>query len=138
MLTKNQTRLSWALQLLVAVILGQTLFFKFTAAPESVYIFETLGAEPWGRIGSGVAELVAIALILAPWRPLYGALLTMAVMAGAIGSHLTKLGIVVQDDGGTLFAMALITFAAAATVAVLRRSEVGTTIRSARSEVAAT
>lgn len=123
MLTKNQNRLSWVLQIVVAVILGQTLFFKFTAAPESVHIFETLGAEPWGRIGSGVAELIAVVLILAPWRPAYGALLAMGVMAGAIGSHLTKLGIVVQDDGGMLFTLAVVTFAAAATLAALRRHE---------------
>lgn len=124
MLTKNQNRLSWVLQIVVAVILGQTLFFKFTAAPESVHIFETLGAEPWGRIGSGVAELIAVVLILAPWRPAYGALLAMGVMAGAIGSHLTKLGIVVQDDGGMLFTLAVVTFAAAATVSFLRRREI--------------
>ena len=48
---------SWALRLIVAVILLQTLFFKFSAAKESVYIFSTLGMEPWGRIGSGVFEL---------------------------------------------------------------------------------
>ena len=123
MLTKQQNRISWALQIVVAAILGQTLFFKFTAAPESVYIFETLGAEPWGRIGSGVAELIAVVLILAPWRPVYGALLAMGVMFGAIGSHVTKLGIVVQDDGGALFAMAVITFVSAAVVAGLRRGE---------------
>ncbi len=123
MLTRSVRRISWVLQVVVAVILGQTLFFKFTAAPESVYIFETLGAEPWGRIGSGLVELLAVVLILAPWRPVYGALLALAVMAGAVCSHLTQLGIVVQDDGGTLFAMALVTLVSAATVVLLRRQE---------------
>src|SRR3989304_612626 len=58
--------LSWLLQVGVAAILFQTLFFKFTGAPESVYIFSKLGLEPWGRIGSGVAELVAAALLPIP------------------------------------------------------------------------
>lgn len=100
------TILSWVVRIVPAAILLQTLFFKFTAAPESVYIFETLGMEPWGRLGSGVAELAAALLLLAPSKKIYGALLALAVMAGAIGSHLTKLGIEVQGDGGLLFALA--------------------------------
>src|SRR3954463_8927449 len=84
---------AWILRLIAAVILLQTLFFKFTAAPESVYIFTRVGAEPWGRIGSGVLELIAAMLLLTrAWSP-YGAILTAGVMAGAIGSHLTVLGI---------------------------------------------
>src|SRR5262245_64670881 len=102
-LSKSQTVLSWILQLTVAGILLQTLFFKFTAAEESVYIFSTLGAEPWGRIGSGVIELVAALLLLTSTTAPFGALLTMATMVGAIGSHLTVLGIEVKGDGGLLF-----------------------------------
>jgi len=83
---------SWVLQLVVAAILLQTLFFKFTGAPESVYIFSTLGAEPWGRIGSGVVELVAAILVLVPATTTIGAALAMGVMAGAIMSHLTCSG----------------------------------------------
>src|ERR1051325_10849040 len=105
---------SWILRLLVAGILFQTLFFKFTAAPESVYIFSKLGLEPWGRIGSGVAELIACVLLLVPRTAALGALLALAVISGALASHLTKLGIVVQDDGGLLFVLALVVFACSA------------------------
>jgi uncharacterized membrane protein YphA (DoxX/SURF4 family) len=86
------TVLSWVLRLIAAVILLQTLFFKFTAAPESVYIFAKVGAEPWGRIGSGIVELIAAALLLAPRLNWLGSLIALAVMAGAITSHLTVLG----------------------------------------------
>lgn len=107
--------------MVVAVILLQTLFFKFTAAPESVHIFETLGAEPWGRLASGVAELVAAVFLLLPATVAFGAALALGVMLGAIGSHLFVLGIVVQDDGGTLFAMALLVAALSAWVLWLHR-----------------
>ncbi len=115
--------LTWLLRIVPAFILLQTLYFKFTGAPESVYIFETLGMEPWGRIGSGLAELAAALLLLVPSTSLYGAALAMAVMVGAVGSHLTKLGIEVQGDGGLLFGMALVVFACSAVVLVseLRR-----------------
>ena len=124
---------SWVLQVAVAGILLQTLFFKFTAAPESVYIFSTLGAEPWGRIGSGIVELVASVLLLVPATSVLGAGLALAVIAGAIVSHLTILGIEVQGDGGELFALALIVFAASAGILLIRRGElplVGTWLRS--------
>src|SRR6478609_4101233 len=85
--------MSWALRLIVAVILIQTLFFKFTAAKESVYIFSALGMEPWGRIGSGVFELVASVLLLVPSTVLPGAAMAMAATGGAIFFHLTKLGV---------------------------------------------
>jgi hypothetical protein len=109
------TIFSWALRMTAAVILLQTLFFKFTGAPESVYIFTKLHAEPWGRIGSGIVELIAAALLLTPrfnWR---GSVIALGVMAGAIASHLTVLGIEVQGDKGLLFALALIVFLASAT-----------------------
>ena len=102
--------LSWALRIVAAVILLQTLFFKFTAAPESVYIFTKVGAEPWGRIGSGVVELVAALLLLTPRFSWLGSVLALGVMAGAILSHLTVLGVEVQGDKGLLFALALIVF----------------------------
>src|SRR5512134_2182656 len=121
-LTTTQTIASWILQAIVALILFQTLFFKFTAAPESVYIFTTLGLEPWGRIGSGLAELVAVILLLVPRTAALGALLGLGVIAGAIGSHLTKLGIEVQGDGGLLFALAWVVFAACAAVLWSRRA----------------
>src|SRR5262250_1525066 len=97
---------SWALRLIVAVILLQTLFFKFTGAAESVYIFSTLGAEPWGRIGSGIVELIAAILLLVPATVTVGASIALVVIVGAIMSHLTVLGIEVQGDGGLLFVLA--------------------------------
>ncbi len=99
-----------ALIVVPAVILLQTLYFKFSAAPESVYIFSTLGLEPYGRIGLGIMELIVAILILVPKTTWLGALLGIGIMSGALFSHLTKLGIVVQNDGGTLFILAVITF----------------------------
>ncbi|MEC7264582.1 MAG: DoxX family protein [Bacteroidota bacterium] len=99
-----------ALRVVPAVILLQTLYFKFSAAPESVYIFSTLGLEPYGRIGLGIMELIVAILILVPKTTWLGALLGIGIMSGALFSHLTKLGIVVQNDGGTLFILAVITF----------------------------
>lgn len=114
---------SWVAQVVVAAILGQTLFFKFTAAPESVWIFTTLGLEPWGRIGSGLVELAAVGLLLVPGRAAWGALLALGVIAGAIGAHLTKLGIEVLGDGGLLFGLALGVAAGSLLVLWLRRAE---------------
>jgi uncharacterized membrane protein YphA (DoxX/SURF4 family) len=101
---------TWIIKLAAVIILLQTLYFKFTAAEESVYIFSTLGAEPIGRIGSGVIELIASILILVPRTTLLGALLGLGTMSGAILSHLIFLGIEVKNDGGTLFILAIITF----------------------------
>lgn len=115
---------TWLLQLVMVGILGQTLYFKFTAAPESVYIFQTLGMEPHGRIASGVAEGIACVLLLIPRTAIYGAALSLAVITGALGSHLTKLGIVVQNDGGLLFTLACIVFACAVGVLLIRRAEI--------------
>lgn len=99
----------WIVKLTAVVILLQTLYFKFTAAEESVYIFQTLGIEPFGRIGSGVVELIASILILIPRTTLLGAILGLGTMLGAIFSHIFVLGIEVQNDGGTLFILAVIT-----------------------------
>ena len=115
---------SWILRVTAAVILLQTLFFKFTAAPESVYIFTKVGAEPWGRIGSGVVELIAAILILTPRYTWLGSVIAMAMMASAIASHLIVLGIDVLGDKGLLFALALIVFAASAINLALHRSEI--------------
>src|SRR6188472_2734345 len=105
-----KTVILWILRLLAAAIMLQTLFFKFTAAPESIYIFSTLGMEPWGRIGTGTMELIASVLILIPATTGIGALLGIGLMGGAIFFHLTKLGLVVQGDGGQLFIYALLVF----------------------------
>jgi len=98
------------LRIAVAITLIQTLRFKFTAHPDSVYIFETVGLEPYGRIGIGTLELIAGILLLIPKTIWAGALLTMGLIGGAILMHLTKLGIEVKGDGGVLFYTAIITF----------------------------
>jgi hypothetical protein len=124
--TKLLTIIAWICRAATAVILLQTLFFKFTAAPESVYIFSTLGLEPEGRIGSGVVELIAAILILTPRTVVYGAGLSLAVITGAIVSHLTKLGIALPlvDDHGELFALAVVVFVCSLTTLVLHRDSI--------------
>ena len=121
MITRNLNLVSWILQLIVAAILLQTLFFKFTGAEESIYIFTQLGAEPWGRIGSGVIELIAAILLLNPRTVIIGAILTLGTISGAILSHLTRLGIVVKDDGGLLFALAIVVFVASGLILLIHR-----------------
>jgi uncharacterized membrane protein YphA (DoxX/SURF4 family) len=121
---KIWTIIAWICRITAAVILLQTLFFKFTAAPESVYIFTKVGLEPWGRIGSGIAELIAAILILIPATTWLGAGLALAVMAGAIFSHLSVLGIVVMDDGGLLFCLALAVAACSVVLLFLQRRRV--------------
>lgn len=118
---KISTIIAWICRVAAAVILIQTLFFKFTAAPESVYIFTKVGLEPWGRIGSGVAELIAAILILIPATTWLGAGLALAVVVGAIFSHLTVLGITVMDDGGLLFGLALAVAVCSAVLLFLQR-----------------
>jgi hypothetical protein len=112
----------WILRLTAAGILLQTLFFKFTAAPESVYIFTRVGAEPWGRISSGVVELIATVLLLIPATTWLGAAIAAGVMLGAVGSHLTVLGIEVQGDDGLLFGLALTVLAASTALLYLERA----------------
>ena len=116
---------SWILRGIAAAILLQTLFFKFAGARESVYIFSTLGLEPWGRIGSGITELIASILLLMPRTAIYGALLSLGVITGAIASHLTTLGIALPavDDHGELFALAVVVFLCSAAVVVMHRGE---------------
>lgn len=115
---------SWVLRLTAAIILLQTLFFKFTAAPESVYIFTKVHAEPWGRVGSGVMELVASILLLTPRYTWLGSLLAAAATGGAILSHLTLLGIEVQGDKGLLFGLAIVVFVASTINLYLHRRQI--------------
>ncbi|MES2776646.1 MAG: DoxX family protein [Bacteroidota bacterium] len=114
---------AWVLRLIAAVIMLQTLYFKFTGQEESIYIFTTLGIEPWGRIGSGIAELIASLLILIPRTTVYGAVMGMGIMAGAIFSHLTKLGLVVMNDGGQLFIYALLVFCSCAALVFIFKEQ---------------
>ena len=117
---------SWVCRVVVAVILFQTLFFKFTGAEESKYIFSTLMGpelEAYGRIGSGVVELFAVILLLTPRKAWLGAFLALGTISGAIMSHLTMLGIVVKDDGGLLFGLAVTVFVLSGIVLLIHRRE---------------
>lgn len=104
----DKSYLLWVARIGASLIMLQTLFFKFSASEESVYIFSTIGMEPWGRIGVGIMELVASILLLIPPISWFGALLAFGLMGGALGMHATLLGIEVQGDGGYLFYLALV------------------------------
>ena len=100
-------KIIFILRIIIAIILVQTLYFKFTAHPDSVFIFSKVGLEPFGRIGIGILELISAILILIPRTIWLGTLITVGLMAGAITMHLTQLGIKINNDGGALFYMAL-------------------------------
>ncbi len=116
--------LPFVLRLIVAIILIQTLRFKFLAHPDSVYIFTQVGMEPVGRIGIGVVELIAGILLLIRQTAWLGAILTLGVIGGAIFMHLTKLGIEVKGDGGLLFYTAVGTFLLSAIVLWIYRRDI--------------
>jgi putative oxidoreductase len=111
------------LRLTAAVILLQTLYFKFTGHPESVELFTKLGVEPWGRIGTGVIELVASILLFIPSTIFFGALLSLGLMSGAILSHLTIIGIESKGDGGQLFMLAIVVWLCSAFIIFLKRQQ---------------
>jgi hypothetical protein len=123
-LCSTKRYMSWFFQILAAGILFQTLFFKFTGAPESKFIFAALGAEPWGRIAAGIVELIAGVMLLIPGTAVYGAALAGATMLAAIGTHLTKLGLIVQDDGGILFILAVTVLVSSGLILGFRRDEI--------------
>lgn len=120
----------WVLRIIAALIMLQTLYFKFSGAEESVYIFSQLGMEPWGRIGTGIFELIASILILYPRTTFLGSVLAIGLMLGAIGAHMTKLGIVVKNDGGQLFIYALIVLISSIILVVIYRNDGVTFIKS--------
>ena len=105
-----KTIISWLLRIAAAVILLQTLYFKFTSHPESVELFTKLGVEPWGRIGTGIIELITGILLLIPSTAFIGAVLGIGLMSGAILSHIAVIGIESKGDGGQLFILAIIVF----------------------------
>lgn len=111
-------------RLIPAIIMLQTLFFKFSGAAESVYIFSSIGIEPWGRIGTGILELVASALLLINRKAIWGAILGVGLMFGAVVTHLFLLGIEIMGDGGQLFFMALATIVCCAWIVYQRRGEI--------------
>ncbi len=114
----------WVLRVVPAIILLQTLFFKFTGAEESVFIFSAIGAEPWGRIGSGIVELFAAVLLLIPRTTVFGALLSVGTMAGALLVHLTVIGVEVMADGGYLFVLGLVVMFCSLVLLWLERKKV--------------
>lgn len=113
----------WVIRIVAALIMLQTLYFKFTAAEESVYIFTSVGMEPWGRIAVGVMELIASILILINASVVPGALLALGLMSGALLLHLTRLGIEIRGDGGYLFFLALIVFSCSIIILFLKREK---------------
>ncbi len=115
--------ISIVLRLVAAFIMLQTLYFKFTAQPESVYIFTTVGIEPWGRIGTGVAELIASILLLIPATIVIGSLMAIGIMLGAVATHLFILGIEVGGDHGQLFAYAMIVLIASIILLFIHREQ---------------
>ncbi len=120
----NKTKIiTWTLRLVATIIMLQTLYFKFTAQEESIQLFTTLGMEPWGRISTGVLELIASILLLIPRTTLLGAILGAGLMSGAIFFHLTKLGI---NFGGSnlLFIYAVIVFLACAMLVFMFRKDI--------------
>ena len=119
-----KTYLPLIFRVIVAIILIQTLRFKFLAHPDSVYIFKTVGLEPYGRIGTGILELVAGILLLFRKMAWAGALLTLGIIGGAIVMHLTRLGIVINRDGGLLFFTALLTFVLSGSIAFTYRKDI--------------
>ncbi len=123
-LTSKQIVFCWIAQFIAAAIMFQTLFFKFSGAEESIYIFTKVGIEPWGRYTTGVIELIASILLLIPSYCWVGALIGTGLMSGAILSHLTLLGISVKNDEGYLFLLACITLLACLSVLYLRKHQI--------------
>ncbi len=121
--------LYWIARLLAAVILLQTLYFKFSGSVESRYIFTTVGMEPWGRYAVGIFELIAGAMLMINRTAWLGAGIALGLMAGAIFMHLTKLGIVVMDDGGYLFFLAIIVTISCSYILLTDRHKILTAIR---------
>lgn len=115
--------ISWLLRITAAVILLQTLYFKFTGHPESVELFTKLGVEPWGRIGTGIIELITGILLLIPSTVFVGAFLGVGLMAGAILSHLTVIGIESKGDGGQLFILAIVVFVSCLLLMAMHKSD---------------
>jgi putative oxidoreductase len=108
---------------IIVTVLVQTLFFKFSAATESVAIFTALHAEPWGRIGSGIIELLASLLLVVPRTVIYGAGIALATMSGAIAAHIFVLGVSVAGDSGLLFGLACLVALASVTTLLIHRHE---------------
>jgi len=115
-----------------AILFLQTLYFKFSGASESIDIFSKLGVEPYGRIGSGILELIVSVLLLFRKTSLLGAILGIVIILGAITSHVLIIGIEVQNDKGLLFGLALLVLVACGTSVYLQRGKLVGIINSYR------
>ncbi len=125
----------WGIRILAAVILVQTLYFKFTASAESVYIFTTVGLEPWGRIGIGVFELIAAVLLIIPATAWLGSAIALGLMVGALGMHLTILGIEIRGDGGYLFFLAVVVFSCSIFILYMNAEKIVSLLSHARKKL---
>jgi putative oxidoreductase len=114
---------SWLFRIVAALILLQTLYFKFSGQPESVELFTKLGVEPYGRIGAGIMELLAAILLLVPRTSFIGAVVGLGIISGALMSHFTLIGIESNGDGGQLFILALIVFISCIMIASIERKQ---------------
>lgn len=121
---KKMLVFSWVLRIMIALIFIQTLYFKFTAHPDSVFIFTKLGAEPFGRIGVGFVELITSILILLPRTKILGIILSFGVICGALFSHLLVIGVETKGDNGGLFILALIVLASCIALFFVHKNEV--------------
>jgi putative oxidoreductase len=133
-MNNNRKIVDWILRLVAASIMLQTLYFKFSASPESVYIFTQVGMEPWGRIAVGILELVASVLLLVNMTAWLGATLGLGLMMGAIGMHLTILGITIpnpdgSNDGGQLLIYAVIVSVCSLLILLFRKDQLMTLLR---------
>ncbi len=130
-----KSKLVLSFRIVAALILVQTLFFKFTGAEESKYIFSTLGVEPFGRWFAGLSELVAATLILIPATQIFGALMGLGIMTGAILSHILILGIVVKDDGGLLFSLAWVVLICCGLITIMQRKQLAELVFKVKSQL---
>ena len=131
----KKNTISWVLRLTVAIILLQTLYFKFTAHPDSVHIFSALKVEPWGRIGLGIVELLTAILILYPKTKIIGMIYSLGIIVGAVFAHLFVLGVNVENDGGSLFTLALIVLIASTIFLIIHKTEVLSLIKSIKNKI---
>jgi len=120
--SKTANVISWIAQIITVVILGQAAFAKFTGYPETILIFTDIGMEPNGRILIGVVELIASLLMLRSSSALYGALLGLGTMGGAIAGHLTQIGW--EGDRGILGLQAIGVFCLCATILYIHRRDI--------------
>lgn len=120
---KTNTINSWVLRLIIAIIFIQTLYFKFTAHPDSVYIFSELGVEPYGRVGLGIIELITAVLLMVNSTKIIAIFLSIGIIIGAIGSHILVIGTSVQGDGGGLFALAWVVLLAGIVLLFIHKKE---------------